>query len=93
MAQEEALMGYHYHVLLLPKAERDLADLDTRLLKRFSEVLRRLGKEARPVGNLKLTNEEGYRIRVGDYRLLYRVDDVARKIFIYRIRHRRDVYR
>ena len=47
----------------------------------------------RPVGCKKLTNEEGYRIRVGNYRILYKIDDKNFSINIYKITHRKDVYR
>lgn len=47
----------------------------------------------RPVGCKKLTNEEGYRIRVGNYRILYTIDDTNSSVNIYKIAHRKDVYR
>jgi mRNA interferase RelE/StbE len=45
----------------------------------------------RPVGCKKLTNEEGYRIRVGNYRILYTIDDTNSSVNIYKIAHRKDV--
>ncbi|MBI3006256.1 MAG: type II toxin-antitoxin system RelE/ParE family toxin [Ignavibacteriales bacterium] len=47
----------------------------------------------RPFGVQKLFGENGYRIRVGRYRVLFEVHDGQRKVFIYRIKHRKDVYR
>ncbi|MFC1808186.1 type II toxin-antitoxin system RelE/ParE family toxin, partial [Candidatus Omnitrophota bacterium] len=52
-----------------------------------------LSSKPRPFGSLKLTNENGYRIRVGTFRILYRVDDSSKEVIIYRIKHRKDVYR
>lgn len=52
-----------------------------------------LKENPRPIGCKKLTNEEGYRIRVGKYRILYTVDDRNLLVSIYRIAHRKDVYR
>jgi len=47
----------------------------------------------RPTGSVKLAGREDYRIRVGDYRIVYAVDDAADRVIIARIAHRRDVYR
>jgi mRNA interferase RelE/StbE len=41
----------------------------------------------------KLAAGEGYRIRVGDYRIVFRIDDGAQEVLVARIKHRRDVYR
>lgn len=45
------------------------------------------------MGCQKLVGEDGYRIRVGDYRILYRIDDSAKAIYTYRVKHRKEVYR
>jgi mRNA interferase RelE/StbE len=52
-----------------------------------------LGENPRPFGCQKLAADEGYRIRAGDFRILYRIDDRAKEIMIYRVKHRREVYR
>ena len=41
----------------------------------------------------KLAADEGYRIRAGDFRILYRIDDRAKEVIIYRVKHRREAYR
>ena len=51
------------------------------------------GARSRPRGSIRLRGREEYRIRVGDYRVLYIVDDVVRLVEILAVRHRRDVYR
>jgi mRNA interferase RelE/StbE len=81
-----------YDVLLLPPAQKDLDGLEVRILRQIIKKIRALSDEARPHGCLKLTAEEGYRIRTGDYRILYRIDEGAKRIFIYRIKHRKDAY-
>jgi mRNA interferase RelE/StbE len=73
-----------YDIYILPPAQRDLDKLEPQTLKRIIGKIRDLAREARPQGALKLTDEEGYRIRVGDYRVLYRIDDPMRRIYIYR---------
>ena len=82
-----------YDIFVLPPAQKDLDRLETSTFRRVIEKIRGLAREAHPPGCLKLTDEEGYRIRVGDYRVLYRIDDPMRRIYIYRIKHRKSVYR
>ena len=79
-------------VFLLPPAQKDLDGLEVRIFRQIIKKIRALTVEPRPLGCLKLTAEEGYRIRVGDYRVIYRIDDETKRIFIYRIKHRKDAY-
>ncbi|MFH0800139.1 MAG: type II toxin-antitoxin system RelE/ParE family toxin [Pseudomonadota bacterium] len=82
-----------YQVLLLPRSRMDLDSFDGRVFAKICIAINNLAKNPRPVGGIKLTNDNGHRIRVGDYRVLYRIDDKGKKVFIYRVRHRREVYR
>jgi mRNA interferase RelE/StbE len=52
-----------------------------------------LKENPRPVGCKKLTNEEGYRIRVGNYRILYTINDANKLVDVFKISHRKDSYR
>ncbi|MEA1872434.1 MAG: type II toxin-antitoxin system RelE/ParE family toxin [Chloroflexota bacterium] len=52
-----------------------------------------LEQEPRPRASAKLTGREGWRIRVGDYRVIYEIDDQQRVVTVLHIGHRRDVYR
>ena len=47
----------------------------------------------RPMGVKKLSGQDAYRIRVGDYRILYEIDDTAKTVLVFAVRHRREVYR
>jgi mRNA interferase RelE/StbE len=60
---------------------------------RISEAIDDLATYPRPPGAKRLVGQNGYRLRQGDYRVLYTVDDQARVIRVYRIGHRRDIYR
>jgi len=82
-----------YSVHLLPSAERDCDRLDQVIYRRCRKGMLELESDPRPHGSQKLTGEDGYRIRVGDYRILYRIDDPTKKVYIYRVKHRREVYR
>ena len=81
-----------YEILLLSPAQRDLDRLEAPVLARILKKIHALAEDARPPGCLKLTDEDGYRIRIGEYRALYRIDDPSKRIFVYRIKHRKDVY-
>ena len=82
-----------YTVRLKPRAERDLDRLPLHTARRIWGRLLALEGEPRPVGSSKLEGTEGYRIRVGDYRVVYLLDDRARLVEIVRVAHRREVYR
>jgi mRNA interferase RelE/StbE len=82
-----------YTVRLKPRAERELDRLPTPLARRIWEKLLVLEDEPRPPGSSKLEGSDGYRIRVGDHRVLYQIDDRARTVEIVRIAHRREAYR
>jgi len=74
-------------------AEKELADLPQQAQERIAEVLRALKDNPFPHGVKKLKARDGYRIRVGDYRIVFRIDHSARLVQIGAIGHRKDVYR
>ncbi|MCH7826532.1 MAG: type II toxin-antitoxin system RelE/ParE family toxin [Bacteroidetes bacterium] len=55
--------------------------------------LEQLRVNPRPIGVQKLSDENGYRLRSGNYRILFILNDKIKNIFIYRIKHRKDAYR
>src|SRR3989338_7132253 len=61
-----------------PSGERDGNTLPKEVYQRCRKKILALASEPRPQGCQKLVGEEGYRIRVGDYRILYRIDDEAK---------------
>ena len=63
--------------------------------KPFSGCGRRLGWTAdpRPAGGVKLAGDEGWRIREGDWRAIYDIDQAAQVVTVLRVKHRKDVYR
>jgi mRNA interferase RelE/StbE len=63
------------------------------LLDRVEPRISALAGDPRPPGCQKLTGTDMYRIRVGDHRIVYRVNDGTHTILIVRVRHRRDAYR
>lgn len=83
----------NYTVLILRRAQKDLAQLSPESYARLRDAIRALGQDPRPQGCLKLTAREGWRVRVGDYRLVYEIDDKQRTVIVLHVGHRRDVYR
>ena len=78
-----------YRVFLERAAEKDLKDLPSRLHNRIIVALQTLAKNPRPAGCRKLTGSDNdWRIRVGDYRIVYEIDDTAKIIRVNRVRHR-----
>jgi mRNA interferase RelE/StbE len=82
-----------YQLLYAPKAEREIAKLPRQVIPRVLAAALALATEPRPPGCRKLRDVPGaWRIRIGDYRILYEVDDAARVVRVARAGHRRDIY-
>ncbi len=81
-----------YSVLILRRAQKELADLPGDIYPRVRDALRSLAQNPRPPGYLKLAGREGFRIRIGDYRAIYEIDEERRVVTILHIGHRRNVY-
>jgi mRNA interferase RelE/StbE len=83
-----------YNVLLERSAERDLRRLDNNVHDRVIKAIGKLATDPRPPGCRKLIGSKNdWRIRVGDYRIVYEITDEVRIVRVHRVRHRRDVYR
>lgn len=83
-----------YRLLVKRGAERDLRRLSPDVFRRVNAAILSLAQNPRPAGTQRLVGDlTGWRIRVGDYRVLYQINDEAREVVIVRVRHRRDVYR
>ena len=82
-----------YSVRVLRQVIKDIADLPKDYVRLISQHIDGLAHDPRPAGALKLQGETGYRLRVGVYRILYEIDDDAQSVTVYRVKHRREVYR
>ena len=82
-----------YAVHLKRSAEKELAGLPEKVHRKIIERLLGLKDNPRPPRSKKLWGGERYRIRVGDYRVLYTIDDARQKIEVSAVGHRREVYR
>ena len=83
-----------YNIILMPKAQKDLDVFSGKLLSRFGREILGLADESRPHNSKKLIGGGSrWRIRIGDYRILYEIDDSQKIVKVYRVAHRKEVYR
>jgi mRNA interferase RelE/StbE len=83
-----------YRIVLTPAARRQFRKLAPDVKKRLASMIDRLADEPRPPGVVALSDtKHGYRLRVGDYRVLYEVYEDRLVLLVIRVGHRREVYR
>jgi mRNA interferase RelE/StbE len=83
-----------YRIEFRPAAIRELAKLETSTRRRIAATVESLGTNPRPPGVEKLKgHDHRYRVRCGDYRIIYEINDRVLTILVLRIGHRRQVYR
>jgi mRNA interferase RelE/StbE len=84
----------HYRVEISPRAQRDLKRLPRDVLVRLRSRIDSLAAAPRPHGVEKLTDQEDiYRVREGDYRILYRMKGDELLVLVVRVGDRKDIYR
>jgi mRNA interferase RelE/StbE len=83
-----------YRIEFKQSAEKDIRRIATALIPNILGRVEALSDEPTPRQSLKLSgSERTYRLRVGDYRVIYEVDPEAQTVVIYHVRHRREAYR
>jgi mRNA interferase RelE/StbE len=83
-----------YSIIYKPSVEKDLRSLPRSTVMRVTKQIGTLRDDPISRYSVKLTGSKGlYRVRVGDYRVIYGVDQDAKQVTIHYVRHRRDVYR
>jgi mRNA interferase RelE/StbE len=82
-----------YQVHLRRKAVKDLSNVPKEYARLIAKHIDGLSETPRPPDAKRLKGVGGYSLRVGVYRVLYDIDDAARTVTIYRIKHRREAYR
>ena len=81
-----------YDVHLSKTALNYLKKIPKKAAKKIIDKIESLTHIAHPVGSIKLQGTEFYRIRIGDYRVIYEVDNSILKILVIKVGHRKDVY-
>ena len=82
-----------YSIEITGTAEKQLKRIGRPEQIRLRDAIRGLAQEPRPQGFKKLKERDGYRIRVGAYRVIYDIADQVLRVLVFKVGHRRDVYR
>ncbi|MDQ6631672.1 MAG: type II toxin-antitoxin system RelE/ParE family toxin [Verrucomicrobiota bacterium] len=83
----------NFKVTIHAPARKSLNRLPEKIQTRLAQAMLALENNPRPAGVVKLAGREGWRIRVGDYRVIYTIDDARDELTIFAIGHRREIYR
>ncbi len=83
-----------YRIEIATSAKKQLAGLDAKLRRRISDAIDQLAASPRPPGAVKLVGEDRtWRVRVGDWRVLYEIRDEVLVVLVVAVAHRREAYR
>ena len=83
-----------YQIKFKSSAAKEFRKLPISIKQRIQDAVNQLVENSRPSGVVKLRGDSNlFRIRVGDYRVVYEINDLDKRITVTRVRHRRDVYR
>ena len=82
-----------YSIELVRSIRKDLRRIARKEVPKILKAIQSLADDPRPASSKKLTNEELYRIRIGNYRLLYEINDERLIVLVVKVGHRRDVYK
>ena len=80
-------------VEITQSAQKEIEKLPDQILPGIRQKILALADEPIPRGSKKLEGSDYYRVRVGNYRIIYMLDKVSQRVVITRVRHRREVYR
>ncbi len=83
----------NYNVIIPKSVQKEIDKLANIVSKNILEEIAKLQYNPRPVNCKKLSGRDVWRIRVGNYRIIYEIDDKEKTITLFRARHRREVYR
>jgi len=82
-----------YRIFFKASAEKELETIPRRDLQRIMERIAGLAFDPRPQGSEKLSGQERFRIRQGNYRIVYSIQDLELTVWVVKAGHRREVYR
>ncbi|MBI2872099.1 MAG: type II toxin-antitoxin system RelE/ParE family toxin [Chloroflexi bacterium] len=82
-----------YEVHILRSAEREMDRLPAAVHTRITRRILALEDTPRPRAARKLGGQQAYRLRVGEYRVLYTIDDRTKAVIVFAVGHRREIYR
>jgi mRNA interferase RelE/StbE len=83
-----------YAILIVKAVQKQINNLPSEVRTRVAEKIKQLESEPRPTGAIKLKgSEREYRIRIGDYRVRYEIDDASQTLRLLQCKHRREIYK
>ena len=82
-----------YRLLIKPSAGKEIEAFPKQDRRRIVAKITSLARDPRPPGSEKLSGHEQYRLRQGNYRILYEIQDVYLVVVVIKVGHRREVYR
>ena len=82
-----------YRLLIKSSAAKELEKINKKDIRRITARISALANDPRPAGCEKLSGEDKFRLRQGNYRIVYSVDDSNKSVLVVKIGHRREVYR
>ncbi|MBI4535574.1 MAG: type II toxin-antitoxin system RelE/ParE family toxin [Ignavibacteriae bacterium] len=83
-----------YAVLIKPSALKEISRLPDEIRNRAIQIIGNLKSKPRPTGCIKLRSQENrWRIRISNYRILYEVEDESMTVRVFRVTHRKEVYK
>jgi mRNA interferase RelE/StbE len=82
-----------YRIIIVRSAQKELADLPEAVYDRVVAAIRNLATTPRPSGCVKLQRSDDWRIRIGQYRVIYRINDDEVVVSVVKVGHRSNVYR
>jgi len=82
-----------YKILIKESAVKELENIPKKDLKRIIKRIQSLAQNPRPHGSQKLSTQDRYRIRQGEYRIIYSIQEEEFTVHIYKVGHRREIYR
>ena len=81
-----------YQLVIDRYAQKQLGKIPPPHFNRIIKAINELANNPRPIGYIKLTGRPGYRIRIGDYRVIYKIEDKILSVFVVDIGDRKDIY-
>lgn len=82
-----------YEIIIPKSVQKELDNISEIYYSRIADKIFEMEKNPRPAGCLKLSDSDEYRVRVGAFRILYEIDDKKKLVVIYKIEHRKEVYK
>ena len=82
-----------YSVTVSKSAKKTLSKLPNEVIKKILDALDELGEDPRPMGYIQLKGRSGYRIRVGNYRIIYDINDDELLALVVEIGDRKEIYK